>query len=115
MTERSANTTVGIFNVRFDGNSARSNDEDQSVMIYSNPFSNAVNSHLFGCGGALTVLSRSPQQTSLELDGVSFDSNRGKRMCSRLLCINPRDDALQYRWTRRETRFHNQMAARFGD
>ena len=80
MTERRANTTVRIFNVQFDGNSARSNNEDQSVMMYVNdedPFYNTVSSHLFGCGGALTVLSTSPEQTALELDGVSFDSNRG--------------------------------------
>ena len=111
--ERHANTIVRILNVQFDGNNA--NHEDQIGMMSKSPLLPiAVSSHLFGCGGALTVLSASLQQTGLELNGVRFDSNQGKCICPCLLRINPCDDALQYRWMR-DIRFHDQMAARFGD
>ena len=97
VAERRVNTTIRIRNVQFDGNSALV-VVDTSVLLSNLVFDNVASPLLPGCGGAVTMLSESPQLTAIEVDGVRFDSNRGKCMLCpppRLLRISPRDDALQ--------------------
>ena len=102
---RQANTTVTFRNVQFVDNIA--NFEENSKLLSHAVFHNVPSDAAVGCGGALAVLSTSPQQTTIELDNARFDNNRGTCMCP--------SPSLQRTSRRRrnpgsgrETRFHHQ-------
>ena len=103
---RRANTTVQFRNVQFAGNVASL--EEQYMLLSHVVFDNVPSAAAIGCGGALAVLSTSPQQTAVELHGVRFDSNRGKCMCPPP--SSQRTSQRRNSVGSRETRFHHQRA-----